>query len=431
MSWPNRALMTAVLLAGLAAGAGSARIHETLVRNVRIVDLEAERVSPPASVGIDNGKITKVSSRRLRGRHTIDGRGKFMLPGLWDMHVHALWTGGLWPLASRQLLASCVTGVRDMGGTLAELKKARVYRGPAPRLVAGGLILDGPQPVDPSVSIAVGTIAEARAAVSLIARNGDFVKIYTLLPAEVFAPLMTAANRAGLAVSGHVPNGVTAAEASRLGIRSIEHMQSETGLYCDPSNPATCRPLIQIFKRNSTWQTPTLIARAVRAHRAPHDSAATLASVGGFPAPFRDLWIGYHSTWLAEAADQLRRKRVDFDREQALARLLIATGVPILAGSDAGIPLVPYGESLHDELDLLVGAGASRAGALRAASLQPAKYFGRRRDGAIRAGARADFCLIDGNPLDNLEAARRPSLTVVAGRVAFDRWDNSGAGAKQ
>ena len=250
------------------------------------------------------------------------------------MHVHALWSRGIWPVARDAFLAHCITGVRDMGGTLDELARARRDPAPKPEIVAAGLILDGPKPVDPTISIAVSSPREADQAVKRVAKGGaDFVKVYTLLPPAAFAEVVRSARKRHLDVVGHFPYGVDALMAARQ-MRSIEHMRAETGLYCDPGKEDSCLPLLAAFKAHRSWQTPTLVVRAVRAHFGTVTQDDMLRWTRGFPERAKTIWNNQFAIWSHAEPDATARRRADFDRELKLAHLLIEQQVPLLAGSD-------------------------------------------------------------------------------------------------
>ena len=397
---------------------------DLVIRDVRLIDVGRETTSAPTTVVVNHGSVVFVGDRppkTLTAKREIVASGSYLLPGLWDMHVHALWADGLWTVASQAFMASCVTGIRDMGGKLTELERARADDSVSPELVAAGMILDGPQPVDPDISIAIGTAEEASAAVSRLHDNGaDFVKLYTLLPPSVFSTVVRRAGDAGLDIVGHIPFGLDPVAAARS-MRSIEHMQAETGLYCDPDQPQSCLSLMSEFKAQPSWQTPTLAARGVRAHFEPISGQQVAASTSKFPEAAKKLWDSQFAQWIEEGAENVARKRRDFERERKLAQMLIAHDVPILAGSDAGIPLVPFGQGLHQELRLFVNGGATPAQALRSAIVQPARYLRRPERSTVAVGAPADFCLLDSDPLTNIAAAGRPWLTLVKGRVGFER----------
>ena len=413
----------AFILASCAALPTARTEADLIIHNARIVDTERESAGAPMTLVIEGGKVIYAGSKptRLRARRTVDARGDYVLPGLWDMHVHALWSDGLWPIARDSFLAHCITGVRDMGGKLDELARARKDKGPAPELIAAGLVLDGPHPVDPDISIAVTNASEADEAVDRIVTAGaDFVKVYTLLSPDAFAGIVASANERQMDLAGHVPYGVDILTAA-ASMKSIEHMQAETGLYCDPARKESCRAPLAAFKAHRSWQTPTLAARSVRAHNERISADDLKQWSGRFPATAIRLWSADFDRWAREDAATIARKRQDFDNERRLARLLVREEVPILAGSDSGIPMVPFGKGLARELQLLVESGATPAKALRSAIVEPAKYLRRNPSPSVSAGSEANFCIVSSNPLKDIVAASWPWLTVVRGRIGFER----------
>ena len=188
----------------------------------------------------------------------MDGRGRFLIPGLWDMHVHALWDRAAMTSFLPLFVSQGVTGVRDMGGTLALLKEARdsISTGAwYPSVVGPGPIIDGPEPVQREISVAVGDSARARLVVDSLADGGaDFVKVYTLLPRAAFLAVLDEAARRHLAVVGHVPADVTPGEAAMLGMRSIEHLRDEIEPFCTRQTASVCTPMLADFKRHQVWQ---------------------------------------------------------------------------------------------------------------------------------------------------------------------------------
>ena len=184
----------------------------------------------------------------------IDAGGRHLIPGLWDMHVHALWDPIVTTTVLPLMLTQGVTGMRDMrrhaGGRCGrcgrDRARARCGRRASSRRVA---ILDGPEPVDPSVSLAIGRPPMRAAAVATAAARVDFIKVYTLLPAPAFRAVIQEAARQGLRVRGHVPGAVTPMEAAAAGMWSIEHMRTELGGYCTRATAAACGPILACIPR--------------------------------------------------------------------------------------------------------------------------------------------------------------------------------------
>ncbi len=345
-----------------------------------------------------------------------------MIPGLWDMHTHALWEPFVGDGFLRLFLVNGVTGIRDMGGTLEVLQAVRPG-GDAdsplnPRVVAAGPWLNE-FVIDPRAGIAVETAEAAREAVASFAAAGvDFVKVYLHLPKAVFLAILEEARGRGLPVAGHVPLEIGSEEASGLGIRSIEHMRAEIGGYCEEVGEADCEALFSVFRRNGTWQTPTLLVRGNRA-LLDAESFGRDTSLRYAPRGLRVEWDATRQGRLErESFEELRRR---FAAERELAGRLHRAGVPILAGSDAGELYSLAGFSIHDELALLVEAGLAPGEALHAATLGPAEYLAASDSlGTIAEGKLADLVLLQGNPLEDIRNTTTIRAVVRDGRL-YDR----------
>ena len=371
----------------------------------------------------------------------IDATGKFLIPGLWDMHVHLDPPGN----ALRVLVANGITGIREMysGIPLATLGAWRA-RPENPRIVAAGF-LDGPLMLNagpaPPDAYAVGNADQARLAVTLLAVSGaDFLKVYNSLPREAYFAIAQESRRLGIPFAGHVPEAVSPAEASEAGQRSQEHLinillacstredalrHDRIALMNDPAisggermlqlgfpNPAglfdtydeaKAAALFKTFVKNGTWHTPTLVllqsfvADKDRARRMPYMQVLSMEQFEG---------------WMARIA-------VLLDRYKKLVGDMHRAGVEFLAGTDTGASTpVPPGSGLHDELELLVASGFTPMEALQTATRNPARYFGKLQEmGTLEAGKAADLVLLDANPLDDIRNTRKISLVVLRGRV--------------
>ena len=423
------------VIARLAACAGACLLavgcelpeHPTLaLRDVAVVDVADGTVHPGRTVLISGDRILAVGAEGRvdvpDGVDVVDGRGRYLIPGLIDMHVHALWHPSVPPTFLPLFVANGVTTVRDMGGTLEVLRATRVVLAdgafPAPRVIAAGAILDGPTPVHPDVSIPVSTPGEAVAAVEAVAAAGaDFVKVYTLLPDSAFDAAMAAARERGLTVSGHVPADVGPVAAA-AGMRTMEHLMSELGGFCAGDDPAGCEATVSALRRNGTWQVATLVIQG--------ETEAT-ALCGDprlrFLTPaVREYWFGPgRAPAGCDTVPGGTRFEPPLPAEARLVPVLHEAGVPLLAGTDAGVPYALPGWSLHDELRLLVEAGLRPLDALRAATSEAARALGRGDLGAIRPGYRADLVLLSANPLDGIGNTER-----IEGVVSDGRWLDRG-----
>ena len=384
------------------------RDKELAITHVTIIDCTGAAPEPNSSVIIGNGHISVVGpSDRVTipaGVRVIDGSGKFLIPGLWDMHGHLTDASeDAFPL----LIMNGVTGVRDMGGDLAQIDRWRseIDRGlrVGPHIIRAGPFVDGPKE-GVSNRLTVRTPAEARQTIhNLKAKGVDFIKVHNALPPEAFFALMDEARKEHIPVAVHLPNGVSSAEASDAGAASLEHIEtiSESALWRKGATAKTVeqavdenlgragQELFQRFAKNGTWYVPTLVAYE-----------------RGFV-----LW--------SNDPESLKPRLDVHEKQIELVRMMHKAGVPIMAGSDfSDWALVP-GVDLHNELALLVEAGFSPMAALQAATLNPAKFLGKTDTfGTIQVGRVADLILLSANPLDDI--ARTSDIeTVVKNGVVY------------
>lgn len=406
--------------------------HVTVIDGRDSVPLADQTVIVRGSRIVTAGEasVTRVPS----GARVIDGRGKFLIPGLWDMHVHTV------TVAGRELLglyvANGVTGVRDMAGDWATIKgwRKEIARETlsGPRIMASGPYLEGGDV--PIAHILTRTPDEGRAGVdSLIALGVDFVKVHgQLSPATYFAIARRARER-GIPFAGHVSRAVGAAAASDSGQHSIEHLlaipapcTAADSVALAPRFPVQgalgrCSsddlwPLYQRFVRNDTWVTPTFVAQVEVAswpnRGVPGDSLAhylpdTLRRFVAQIFPMPDS--------IPRGADSVGRAMLA--KRMAQVATMHRAGVHILTGTDAPLRNSPPGFGLHEELLLLVRGGMSTFEVLRAATSEPARYFGIDSLGTIEVGKVADLVLLDANPLVDIRNTRRIAVVVAGGRL--------------
>jgi amidohydrolase family protein len=455
----HRYVIGVLLGAAIAPAALAQAVSRIAFVHATVIDVEQGRAVPGMTVVLEGGRITAVgadgSVTPSPGVRVIDASGKFLSPGLWDMHVHAAMPGveGLFlPL----LVANGITGVREMFSRLDWVNgaKARVRSGAlaGPRIVGSGHILDGRPPIWPG-SVAVATAAEARRAVDSLARGGaDFIKVYSRLSPEAFFAAASEAKARGLPFGGHVPALVSVAEASDSGQRSIEHL-TQVPLACstverqaladlaaavrssggweaaarlqraglramlDAYSPERCKALATRLVRNGTWMVPTIQVLHSVAYLDDPALAKDPRLEFIFPA-LRASWdpkTDFRFKMLTPE-DWATRKAL-YARQLEIVTLLHQEGVTFLAGTDLSNPYIYPGFSLHDELAALVKAGFTPAEALRAATIDPARYLGAADSlGSISAGKRADLVLLEANPLADIRNTTRIAAVVADGR---------------
>ena len=377
-----------------------------LLAFLHVTVVDGSGVRPDQTVVVDGGRITAVG-RRARvpaGTITVDGRGRWMIPGLVDAHVHLSSAG---ERALLQAVRWGVTTVRDLGSNLDELDRWRseIAAGTlvGPRIVRCGPFVDGPKEMDPErarMTIVVRDAGEGRAAVrALKGRGVDCIKANNGLSRDAFLAVAAEAKLQRLPLVVHLPHAVRIDEAADAGARSVEHIESlvESEYYgagdSGDDTPALARvtddkarALFARFARAHVFLDPTLVASRAFARQ-------------------------------ARSAAELKGRAAFLERFEALVKLAHEAGVRLVAGSDLAEATPAPGEELHDELMLLVEAGLSPAEALRAATVDAAALLGDADGGAIAAGKRADLVLLDGDPLADIANTRKIRAVVYGGRL--------------
>jgi imidazolonepropionase-like amidohydrolase len=413
----------------IATGVITAQTTSLVITNVNVVDVVDGRIVPNSTVTISGPIITDVTREGAppKDARVVDGRDKFLMPGLWDMHAHIQVNEKAWlPL----YVANGVTGIRDMGADLEFILAIREAtasgRTLGPRIVAAGPILDD-APEEWPFRMRVRNADEGRAAVQLLKRRGvDLIKVHNYTPREAFFAIVDEARRQQLPVAGHVPLKVTIPEGVDAGMVSIEHM-SEAGRVwkaCsggDEYRPHACQPFFERLGRRRVWQTPTLVALSELAVIGTAASAISRDQLGYADKRFLELHAANQSFFLKRPEVVGIMKRFA-DVARVVTHDMAAAGTGILAGCDAMIA----GFCVHDELSAMVAGGMTPAAALQTATINPARYLGRETTlGTIAPGRLADLVLLDANPLEDIANVRRTRSVVSAGRLldrsALDR----------
>jgi len=425
-----------------------------IIRDVTVIDVTGGAARVHRTVVVRDGKIDDIFTEtedvrtKLSGV-TVDGRGKFLIPGLWDMHVHMVF-GDWFPRGKEVILplfvGNGVTGVRDMGGELEVLQAWRkeIAAGTliGPRMVISGPMLDGPQPRFPS-SIAIRTPEDGRRAVDDLKKRGaDFIKLQSLIPRDAVFAVAAEAHKQGISFVGHVPDSIRASEASNAGQKSFEHLigifegsspledkflkaPKTQGQFLATYDPKRAADLFALLAKNNTWQCPTLVwergGNLIDETDFAHDTRARYA-----PAYWKDVtWRRFTEEIVHElnTYDLATRKRF-VEKELEVVGTMHRAGIPFLAGTDTppGVYIFP-GFSLHEELQRFVAAGFTPMEALQTATLNPAKFLGMEdRLGTIEKGKLADMVLLDANPLDYIRNTQKIAAVIVNGRY-FSRAD--------
>lgn len=379
---------------------------ELVLTHITVIDCTGAAPKPNSAVVIVGSQITAVGPQDgltiPAGARVVDGTGKFVIPGLWDMHGHLTdATEDAFPL----LIMNGVTGVRDMGGDLTQIDRWRseIASGVrvGPHIVRAGPFVDGPKE-GVTNRLTVRTPEQARQAVhQLKDEEVDFIKVHNALPPGAFFALMDEARKEHIPVAVHLPKDVSSAEASDAGAASLEHIETinESALWRKGATAKTVeqavdenlgpagQELFQRFAKNSTWYVPTLVAYE-----------------RGFV-----LW--------SNDPEALKPRLAVHQKQIELVRMMHHAGVPIMAGSDFSDWGIVPGIDLHNELALLVEAGFTPLEALQAATLNPAKFLGKTETlGTIQVGRTADLVLLNANPLEDISHTRKINAVVLGGK---------------
>lgn len=406
----------------------------TLIRNARVFDSERAVLGPPSDVLIRGGRIVSIAGagqERAAADRVIDARGRVLLPGLFDMHVHAgRWDGGLH-------LAAGVTTVRDLGNdnaTLQELMREQAAgRLLGPEVVPAGFI-EGESPMSARNGFVIKTLDEAKRAVDWYATHGyRQVKIYNSFPKEILRETVAYAHAKGLRVSGHVPVYLRARDVVEMGFDELQHINQVllNFLVKDDTDTRTLerfylpargvadldfdskqvQDFIALLKARGVAVDPTLATFDFIRQRPGQLSPAYAAVAAHLPVTLqrglRAAEMDIPDDATAERYERSYRKMIEF-----VGRMYRA-GIPIVPGTDA-----IAGFTLHRELELYVEAGLSPAEALQTATRDAARIAGTPDRGVIAPGKRADLVLVDGDPTADIGDIRKVAL-VVQGEAAY------------
>lgn len=446
--------VSALLILFTGAWQAPAADNVLILKHATVIDATGSAPKKNMTVVLTNDRIAaiaaKVDQRRYTYAEVVDATGKFLIPGLWDMHVH-WYDKDYLPL----FIANGVTGIRLMWGMplhhewRTEIEKGALL---GPRLYIASAIVDGPNPIWPGSVVASNAIDGREAVKNAKAEGADFVKVYSLLPRDAYFAIADEAKKEGIPFVGHVPMSITAQEASMAGQMSIEHLDGilnacstrqaeilksaqemlaehrltnnpaklrgewlrEDKLALDGYSPTKAQALFAAFRHNHTWQCPTFtVLRLFKFDPAPTNDLR----LQYMPADMRHEWANAHYFKKVPVELRVLGQRY-FNKQLEVADGLQRAGVGILAGTDTGNPYCFPGFGLHDELEFLVQAGLTPMEALQAATRNPARFMGREKElGTIEKGKLADLVLLDANPLENISNTRRINAVICRGKL--------------
>lgn len=440
-----------------------------VITGIQIIDvIEGKLIETPMDILVEDQRIKvivpKGSKTFNQDIRRVNAEDKYAIPGMWDMHAHPD-DPEIWRMNPKDeekdrlltlLVLNGVTGIRDMAGDiqLAKRWKSMIHNEEliGPEIFAAGPLIDGPNPMwDGSVGIN-GPDNVKHVIDSLINEGVDFLKVYSLLPGDIYLELQRYANEINFPVAGHVPYDVTPSESAKAGIKSQEHFleilkevssesealrsgtidygDAKTGfekyifrnqLMIDTYSEDKASVLFDLMAKLKTWHTPTI---SMWYKNAWFESEFSRDSVlyKYLPPYMRKYWqIGENDHLQNRNSDLIRLKQNQVEIYKKMLLSMYAAGVPLMTGTDMGAnPLCFPGIGVHNELEMFVKAGIPEIEALRAATINPSIYLEIDDEfGSLEKGKIADFVVLNENPLENINAIRNISSVIKRGQI-FD-----------
>lgn len=400
----------------------------TVIQNVSIIPMPGNRILKNRNVFIWDNKIEKITAGKKLQKNIyeevriINGEGKFLIPGLFDMHVH-LESKNFFPL----FLMNGVTAIRDVGNTKKDIFQLRdqVNSGEilGPQMFVAGPILEGHPPFWQGFKN-LRTTTQAKKAVEELKKKGaDFIKVYETLTPEVYKMILRTARKFGLTVTGHIPSSIDIFKAIRAGQNCFEHIatlgnsifkitwrKKENKWLVENIKPnhQKLEILLKQLSKTKSVICPTLVFFEKYAKLATYQKLLNLKEIKYMPKYYSSIgWNPSHPKSFAnikgKTSQWFRNSGIVTKSMYKMIPLLQKKGVLLLAGSDTPNPFVVPGFSLIEELELLVKAGLAPFQALQTATYNPAKFLSVLSDfGTIEEGKIANMVILNKNPLKNI-----------------------------
>jgi imidazolonepropionase-like amidohydrolase len=400
--------------------------------NVNVIPMiNTGEVLPAATVIIENGKIVSINGPVPDDARIINGKGKWLIPGLIDMHVHVPTDGTFnttYPTRAAAIFTSTqdvmtpfvangVTTIFQLNALVGNFgQRNEITRGDVigPRMALAALIDGG------NGAGASNTPADGRQSVRIAKAEGyEFIKVYSSLTIDTYKAVVDEAHIQGMKVVGHIPNAfqgrIEEAFVPHFGmVAHAEEYAKQTTNFTYPE----AQRFAKLAKENGTWLSPTLIVMVRIAEQTRTlDSIRTLSSLQYVHSLIQSKWLTANKHYTGTSPERITRlqKMVEFNNQ--LVKAFREAGVPIVAGTDAGSSGVISGFSLPDEIELLVKAGLTAEEALVSATRLPATWLGiESKIGTVAPGKFADLVMLDANPIEDIKNIRKISGVFVNGR---------------
>ncbi len=423
-------------------------LRPLVFNHVTVIDVVNGLALPEMTVIVTGDKISAVEKfGKLRLPHNakiFDSNGKFMIPGLWDSHAHLVAADDC---TLPVLIAYGITGVRDLGGRLGDLRKWQEQiadgRLIGPRIKVAGANIESEQwlarvtkllssvdelkqfhPFELSPRLGIGNAEQAKTAVQdLAAQKVDVIK-FRNLGGENFRVVAQEVEKYNIPLVGHAPSGVSIAEAAEAGMKSIEHGETITNMLGSLGEKERAEQFVRAA-RNGTMITPTLIADYKSKLSTEDEMKSAFGMSSGKPPDPRQVYVTKRLREMWKFAYDTRRFNGDrnwkefFQKSAADLRLAHQAGVPMLVGTDLVVILTYPGSSVHEEMGLMKQEiGMSSAEVLQAATINPARFFKLEQSlGSIERGKTADLVLLDADPLSDIRNTQKIQAVVLGGKL--------------
>jgi imidazolonepropionase-like amidohydrolase len=395
-----------------------------IIKNINIIDVNSGNILKKKDVVIKGQFIYHIgnsfSERTSTNTKYIDGKGKYLYPGLWDMHFHLCWDINNDTLLFPALLQNGITGIRDMGGDLKIMNRFKAeQQNFKPDIYGAGPMLDGNPPVHFDFSLPFDDNTNITAVLDSIKNNGaDFFKTYSLLKEKQLRDISTFCTKNNIQFAGHLSEYIEPEISISLGQKSIEHLNRLDIIWEDNKNRLDS--IANLMKTNHTFLCPTLITYQLKTK--VRDTSIVNRTYSNYISAFlmsewQTAW-GKRMTRHTKLADWEGLNKT-FQSQMQLVNHLHKMGVMILAGSDfAGMPYVYPGISLHQELKLLVEAGLTNYEAIKTATINPAIFMAKQNlYGSVTIGKYGDLLILEKNPFDNIENLKTTTFVIVKGEI--------------